>query len=309
MTRIDEVPAEPVAREALLVQSMPWVFVMIWSTGFIIAKYAMPHAEPMTFLFLRCTGVLLCMTPLVLLARVPLPRRHGVVDWRMVGHLAVAGLLMQTGYLGGVWAAIRFNMPAGLSALIVGMQPILTAVFASVAGERVTRPQWLGLLLGIIGVALVVSNKLDVAGMSALSLMFCVIALLSITAGTLYQRRFCPVFDLRMGSLIQFAAAGLSCLPLMFLFETRHVEWAPELIGALLWSIFAMSLGATSLLFLLIRRGAATRVSALMYLTPPTTALMAWLLFGESFRLTAVAGMALAAAGVALVIRKPSTSF
>ncbi|WP_428852866.1 DMT family transporter [Imbroritus primus] len=299
-------PDDTAQPDNLWLQMMPWVFVVIWSTGFIIAKYAMPHAEPMTFMFVRCAGVVLCMAPIALLTRVPLPHARGRIDWRAIGHLSVAGLLLQTGYIGGVWAAIRLGMPVGLSALIVGMQPILTAVYASATGEQVSARQWSGLLLGIVGVALVVSNKLDVAGVTPISLTLCVMALLSITVGTIYQKRFCPVFDLRMGSLIQFAAAGLVCLPLMFLFETREIEWAPELIGALLWAVLTMSIGAMSLLFLLIRRGAATSVSALMYLTPPTTALMAWGLFGESFRPAAMAGMVLAAAGVALVLRKPA---
>lgn len=292
------------ARRALWSASMPWLFVLIWSTGFIVARYGMPHAEPMTFLFLRFIGVLVLMVPFVWLARVPLPQRDGRADWRMVGHIAVAGLFLQTGYLGGVWAAVKLGMPAGMSALIVGMQPILTALISARLGERISMRQWLGLLLGIVGVGLVVANKLGASGLSAASVLLAVVALLSITFGTLYQKRFCSVFDLRMGSVIQFAASALACLPFMFLFETRHVDWTAEMIGALVWSVVALSIGAISLLFLLIRQGAATRVSSLMYLTPPTTAVMAWLLFGEHFSLLAASGMGLAAAGVALVIRR-----
>ena len=285
---------------------MPWLFVLIWSTGFIVAKYGMPYAEPMTFLFLRFAGVLVLMVPFVLLAGVPLPRAAGTAhaDWRMVGHLAVAGLLLQAGYLGGVWAAIKLGMPAGVSALIAGMQPILTALIATRLGERIGGRQWLGLLLGIAGVALVVANKLGTSALTPASLALAVGALLSITAGTVYQKHFCPVFDLRMGSVIQFGAAALACLPFMFLFETRAVQWTAAMIGALAWSVVALSIGAISLLFLLIRQGAATRVSSLMYLTPPTTAVMTWLLFGERFPPLAAAGMVLAASGVALVIRR-----
>ncbi|ULX53783.1 peptide ABC transporter ATP-binding protein [Cupriavidus taiwanensis] len=293
-------------RATLWVASMPWLFVLIWSTGFIVAKYGMPYAEPMTFLFLRFAGVLVLMVPFVLLARVPLPRATGstATDWSAVGHIAVAGLLLQAGYLGGVWAAIRLGMPAGVSALIVGMQPILTALIATRMGERIGARQWLGLLLGIAGVALVVANKLGASGLTPASLALAGGALFSITVGTVYQRHFCPVFDLRMGSVIQFAAAALACVPLMFLFETREVQWTAAMLGALAWSVVALSIGAISLLFLLIRQGAATRVSSLMYLTPPTTAVMAWLLFGERFPPLAAAGMALAALGVALVIRR-----
>ncbi|WP_265918858.1 DMT family transporter [Cupriavidus nantongensis] len=293
-------------RATLWVASMPWLFVVIWSTGFIVAKYGMPYAEPMTFLFLRFAGVLVLMVPFVLLARVPLPRVAGsdATDWRAVGHIAVAGLLLQAGYLGGVWAAIKLGMPAGVSALIVGMQPILTALIATRMGERIGARQWLGLLLGIAGVALVVANKLGTSGLTPASLALAGGALFSITVGTVYQRHFCPVFDLRMGSVIQFAAAALACVPFMFLFETREVQWTAAMLGALAWSVVALSIGAISLLFLLIRQGAATKVSSLMYLTPPTTAVMAWLLFGERFPPLAAAGMVLAALGVALVIRR-----
>ncbi|NOV24118.1 DMT family transporter [Cupriavidus necator] len=299
-------PGAASARAALWVASMPWLFVLIWSTGFIVAKYGMPYAEPMTFLFLRFAGVLVLMVPFVLLARVPLPRLAGstATDWRAVGHIAVAGLLLQAGYLGGVWAAIKLGMPAGVSALIVGMQPILTALIATRMGERIGARQWLGLLLGIAGVALVVANKLGASGLTPASLALAGGALFSITVGTVYQRHFCPVFDLRMGSVIQFAAAALACVPFMFLFETRVVQWTPAMLAALAWSVVALSIGAISLLFLLIRQGAATRVSSLMYLTPPTTAVMAWLLFGERFPPLAAGGMVLAALGVALVIRR-----
>ncbi|PZX28080.1 conserved hypothetical protein; putative TRANSMEMBRANE PROTEIN [Cupriavidus phytorum] len=293
-------------RATLWVASMPWLFVLIWSTGFIVAKYGMPYAEPMTFLFLRFAGVLVLMVPFVLLARVPLPRMAGstATDWRAVGHIAVAGLLLQAGYLGGVWAAIKLGMPAGVSALIVGMQPILTALIATRMGERIGARQWLGLLLGIAGVALVVANKLGTSGLTPASLALAGAALFSITVGTVYQRHFCPVFDLRMGSVIQFAAAALACVPFMFVFETREAQWTAAMLGALAWSVVALSIGAISLLFLLIRQGAATKVSSLMYLTPPTTAVMAWLLFGERFPPLAAAGMVLAALGVALVIRR-----
>lgn len=300
------------ARATLRTAAMPWLFVLIWSTGFIVAKYGMPYAEPMTFLFLRFAGVLVVMVPFVILARVPLPRLAGKAqgggqartDWRMVAHIAIAGLFLQAGYLGGVWAAVKLGMPAGVSALIAGMQPILTAVVAARMGERVSRRQWFGLLLGIAGVGLVVANKLSASGLSMASLLLAVGALFSITFGTLYQKRYCAMFDLRMGSVIQFAAAAVACLPFMFLFETRAVQWTLPMIGALAWSVVALSIGAISLLFVLIRQGAATRVSSLMYLTPPTTAVMAWLLFNERFPPLAALGMALAAGGVALVIRR-----
>ena len=294
------------ARDSLFVAAMPWLFVLIWSTGFIVAKYGMSYAEPITFLFLRFVGVLVCLLPLVWLARVPLPRRAGThdVDWTMIGHLAVAGVLMQWGYLAGVWAAVKLGMPAGMTALIVGMQPILTALYVSMRGERVTGRQWLGLLCGIAGVGLVVANKLHLAGVGVTTLALCVGALLSITIGTLYQKRHCPVFDLRMGACIQFGASALLCLPFMFLFETREVHWTAQMIGSLVWSVLALSIGAIFLLFALIRRSAATSVTSLLYLTPPTTAVMAWLMFGEAFSLIGALGMLVGVIGVAFVVRK-----
>ena len=249
----------------------------------------------MTFLFLRFSGVLLCMVPLVLIWKAPWPSKRQLV------HIAVAGLLLQAGYLGGVWAAVKQGMSAGLSALIVGLQPVLTAWLASWISERVNARQWVGLLLGILGVGLVVWAKLTLSGLTTFSFLFILMALVSITAGTLYQKRYCPQFDLRTGSVIQFAASALVCLPLMFIFETREVQWVPELIASLLWAIFALSIGAISLLFIMIRDGEATRVTSLMYLTPPTTALMSWFLFNEPMNAMILSGIAITMAAVLLV--------
>ena len=305
MTQVSSV-APASARGSLFFVAMPWLFVLIWSTGFIVAKYGMPYAEPITFLFLRFVGVLVCLLPLVWLARVPLPRHAGTgeTDWAAVGHIAVAGLLMQWGYLAGVWAAVQLGSPAGMSARIFALQPILPALYVSICGGRVSRRLWAGLLCGIAGVGLVVANKLHLAGVGVTTLALCVGALLSITVGTLYQKRHCPVFDLRMGACIQFGASALLCLPFMFVFETREVHWTLPMIGSLVWSVLALSIGAISLLFVLIRKGAATKVTSLLYLTPPTTAVMAWALFGERFPPLAALGMVIAACGVALVIRK-----
>ena len=280
----------------LWVACMPWLFVLIWSTGFIVAKYGMPYAEPMTFLFLRFAGVLVFMLPFVLLARVPLPQRQGRTDWRKVGHLALAGLFLQAGYGRGLGRG-----QAGHAGRRVGADRGHAAgadrADRHAAGRAHRCPAMAGLLCGIAGVGLVVANKLTVAGMSPASLLLALGALLCITIGTLYQKRYCPVFDLRIGSVIQFAASALACLPFMFLFETREVQWTAAMVCALLWSVLALSIGAISLLFVLLRQGAATRVSSLMYLTPPTTAVMARLLFGERFPPLAALGMALAVAG------------
>jgi drug/metabolite transporter (DMT)-like permease len=273
------------------------VFVLIWSTGFIGARYGMPHAEPATFLALRFAGVLVVMVPVVLWLRVPFPGRV------KVRHLAVAGLLIQGGYLLGVFEAVHRGMPAGVASLIVGLQPILTAVLGGLVGERVTRLQRLGLALGLSGVLLVVAERLTASGLTMTSVAADLGALVAITLGTLYQKRFVPAFDLRTGSVIQFAAGLLLVAPVTLLAESREIEWAPELIGALAWSIVALSIGATSLLFLLIRRGAATRVASLMYLTPAATAVMARILFGERLTVIMVLGIGLTALGVAIMVR------
>lgn len=285
---------------------VPVFFVLLWSTGFIVAKFGLPYAPPLTFLVLRCALALLVLVPLVLIGRAPWPRERA-------GHLAVSGLLLQGGYLIGVWCAIKLGMPAGITALIVGMQPILTAACAGLIGERVRPRQWLGLAFGLAGVALVVQAKMSLTGLSLQAPAWCLLALLSITAGTMYQRHYCPQFDLRTGTVIQFSATLALLLPLALVMEgldpaLASVQWTPHFIGALLWSVFGLSIGAIFLLFTLIRRSAATEVSSLLYLTPPTTALMAWLMFGEALSLAGIAGMALAVAGVVCVVKKQESS-
>lgn len=281
---------------------MPFVFVFLWSTGFVVAKFGLPYAPPLTFLLLRFVGVLLVLAPLVLIMRAPWPTGQA-------GHIALAGVLVQAGYLAGVWCAIKLGMPAGLSALIVGMQPVLTAFAAPLIGEKVHGRQWVGLTFGLCGVGLVVANKISLIGLTWPSIALCLMALVSITVGTLYQKRYCPQFDLRTGTLIQFAASLAVVLPFAIAFEQltpalQTVQWTPRFLGALLWSILALSIGAIFLLFALMRKRAATSVTSLLYLTPPTTALMAWAMFGEVFSLTSVAGMLLAVIGVYFVVKK-----
>lgn len=284
---------------------IPMFFVFLWSTGFVTAKFGLPYAPPLTFLILRCGMAVLVLLPVVLWSAAPWPRGR-------IGHMAVAGLLMQAGYLGGVWTAIRLGMPAGLSALIVGMQPILTAFAAPLIGERVRPRQWLGLVLGLSGVALVVYAKISLAGLAPAAIALCLLALVSITAGTMYQKRFCPSFDLRTGTLIQFAATVAAIVPLAVMLEgfdlsLSQVQWNARFVGALLWSVFGLSIGAIFLLFKLISRNAATQVTSLLYLTPPTTAVMAWLMFGEALSPAGLLGMAVAVLGVAFVVKKEKT--
>ncbi|MBB4642859.1 DMT family transporter [Rhizorhapis suberifaciens] len=281
-----------------LIQSVgtPALFVVLWSTGFIGARLGLPHAGPLTFLSMRyalAAGLLVLVS---LASRAPWPLR-----WTEVGHFAVAGLLVHGIYLGGVFLGISMGIGAGVSALIVGLQPLLTAALAGVLlGERVTPRQWLGLALGLFGVTLVLAGKVGQAPGSLLGSIACVAALIGITVGTLYQKRFCAGMDLRTGSVIQFVAAGLATAPLAFWLEDMHVRWDAEFVFALLWLVLVLSLGAVSLLYVLIRRGAASKVVSLFFLVPPSTALIAWPLFGETLGLSALAGMAITAIGVAL---------
>jgi drug/metabolite transporter (DMT)-like permease len=255
----------------------------------------MPYVEPATFLFWRFSGVLAAMAALSLVWKITWP------SWAQMKHIAIAGILLQFGYLLGVWFAVRLGMTAGLVAIIVGLQPILTAWFAAWVSEKVSPRQWIGLGFGFAGVALVVAEKISFAHIPFVSYVLAFIALLSITFGTLYQKKYCPVFDLRAGSSIQFGVSAVLCFICMYFFETGVMVWNASVTGALLWAIFPLSIGSISLLFMMIRKGAATKVTSLLYLTPPTTALMAWLLFDEPFTVLMAAGLGLTMTGVVLV--------
>jgi drug/metabolite transporter (DMT)-like permease len=283
-----------------LVAAMPAVFVLIWSTGFVVARLAMPQSPPMKFLAWRFFLSALCFTAWIVAARVRLPANR-----RQVMHLAIVGLLIQFGYLGGVWGAVKLGMGAGLAALLVGLQPVLTAYWISSRGGKVSARQWAGLALGFAGLALVVWEKLGIGEITGLNFSLAVGALLSITIGTLYQKRFVAPCDVRAAGLVQMSAALAVTLPLALL-ESEPMRVNAQLIGAMGWSVLAMTLGGSSLLYLLIQRGAATVVTSLMYLVPPCTAVMAWLLFREPITAFTILGMALAAVGVSLVVRAPA---
>ena len=281
---------------------MPWAFVLIWSTGFIVARFGMPHSPPLTFLSIRFALSALCFGLWVALSRAVWPQ--GRAQWM---HLAVVGALMHAGYLGGVWAAVKHGIGAGTVALLVGLQPVLTALWLtwSTSGtdaHRVAPRQWMGLALGLSGLTLVVWHKLGAGEVNTLNLGLSVFALLSITIATLYQKHFVLPCDVRTANLVQLLAALAISLPLALL-ETESLVWHPQLVGAVLWSVFGLTLGGSSLLYLLIQRGAATQVTSLMYLVPPCTAVLAWLIFDEALTLSMGAGMALTAIGVALVVR------
>ncbi len=287
-------------RNAAWLRAMPWVFVVIWSTGFIVARYGMPNSPPFTFLAWRYFFSIICFLMWIRFSRVQWPQ--GRMQWV---HLAVTGVFMHAGYLGGVWAAVKVGMGSGLSALIVGLQPVLTAVWLSSRGGHVSRRQWLGLLLGFMGLALVLARKFDGGvEVSAWSVTMATMALLSITTGTLYQKHFVTPCDVRSANTVQLAAALCVTLPLAGL-ETEAALWNVEMMGAMAWSVVGLTLGGSSLLYMLIQRGAAAAVTSLMYLVPPTTAVIAWFLFDEAITFVTIAGIALTALGVSLVVRPP----
>lgn len=273
----------------------PLLFVVLWSTGFIGARLGLPHTEPLTFLFVRYVAVVVLMLAIALASRAPWPQ-----GWRAWFHIGVAGLLLHGVYLGGVFIAISLGLPAGVAALVVGVQPLLTAIGAGwLLGETVLRRQWLGLLLGLGGVALVVANKLG-SGFGWQAIVPAVIALLAITAGTLYQKRFCPRFDWRSGAVAQFVPTALVTGLCAWLFETGRMDQTGDMVFALVWLVLVLSVGAVSLLNWLIRQSSAVNIASLFYLVPPCTAVVAWALFGESFSQLALAGMALVVGGVYL---------
>ena len=282
-----------------LLRAMPLVFVLIWSTGFVVARYGMPHAPPLTFLSWRYALSLLAFLVWIRLSGVAWPSER-----RQWLHLGVVGLGVHAGYLGGVWAAVRGGIGAGTVALIVGLQPVLTALWVSAMGHeaRITARQWGGLGLGLAGLLLVVWHKLGLGEVTPGNLALSGLALLAITAGTLYQKRFVKPCDVRTANTIQLLAALAVTAPLALL-ETGAVDLHPEFIGAMAWSVLVLTLGGSSLLYLLLQRGAATAVTSLMYLVPPCTALMAWVLFGDALTTTVLCGLVLTAVGVWLVVR------
>ena len=288
-----------------LLRAMPAVFVLIWSTGFVVARYGMPHAPPLGFLTVRYALSILAFLLWVLWAGAVWPQTRS--QWL---HLGVTGMLMHAGYLGGVWVAVKGGLGAGMAALMVGLQPLLTALWVNAGSRegtrRVSGRQWLGLALGLAGLLLVLGHKLRLGEAAPANIAAGAVALLSITAGTLYQKRWVQPCDVRTANTVQLLAALLVTAPLA-LVEQGRMDLHPELIGAMAWSVLVLTLGGSSLLYLLIQRGAATAVTSLMYLVPPTTAVMAWLLFDEALSLNVLAGLALTAAGVALVVRTAPT--
>jgi len=284
----------------LAIAAAPAVFVFLWASGFVGAKLGLRYAEPLTFLALRMAAVVALIAIVIAVSRPKWPNANSVM------HSVLTGLLVHGLYLGGVFVAIENGLSAGLVALIVSLQPILTSTIANrLLGERVMARQWLGLVLGLAGVFLILQAKIESGGATPLAWLAATVALLGITIGTLYQKRFGGGIDWRPALFIQYAAAAVLFAAGAALFETRAVQWTPQFLFAVAYLVLVLSLGAVWLLYFLIRRSAATRVVSLFYLTPPVTALLAWALFDERLAPLALAGMAVCVAGVFLVNWRP----
>jgi drug/metabolite transporter (DMT)-like permease len=294
-------PSQPTF-ESVAARAAPAIFVLLWSTGFIGTKYVLAGAEPLTYLAVRMAFAVLLMGAIAAIYRPKWPSRAGVI------HSAIAGLLVHGFYLGGTAVAIFHSVPAGLSALIPGLQPILTSTLANRwLGERVTPLQWTGLLTGLAGTLLVLHSR-SMSGEAGWGWLATCVALVSITLGTLYQKRYCSQIDWRAGNLIQFVAAGLLFAAGAWLFETRVIVWNREFVFGLAWLVIVLSIGSIGLLYWLIRHSAATRVASLFYLVPGVTAIMAYALFDERLDLLSIVGMVICAAAVLLVNRNPDTA-
>jgi len=278
----------------------PALLVFLWSTGFVAAKWGLPHAEPFTFVTIRFALAALLLAVIAVIVRAPWP-----TTWTEIGHTAVVGVLLHGIYLTGVFYSISRGAPAWITSLLTAVHPPLTALLAGpYLNERVTGRQWLGLALGVTGVFLVVWRGGSLLAAPPESLVACAIGLLALSGGALYQKRHATTTDLRTGLAIQLTAACLLTAPLAFAFETRVIDWNPAFVGALAWLTVVLSTVMFGLLFVLIRRGAAAKVASLFFLVPPVVALEAYALFGEQVSLQQAAGMAMAMAGVALVTRQ-----
>lgn len=286
--------------KAFLAKTAPAIFVLLWATGFLAAKLGVPYAHALTILSLRFALAAAMMIAIALLTGAPWPR-----SWRRVGHIAVTGILLHAIYLGACYIAIYAGMPAGMAALIVGFQPILTAAFAGpLLGERMRPVQWLGIFIGFVGLMMVLWERLVIDLSHPIALIMALLSLLGITAATIYQKRFCPNFDLRSGAAIQYIAASIVIVPAAFLLGIGDIVWAPAFIFALAWLVIVLSGISIALLSWMISRGAASKVASLFYLTPPIAAVGSYFMFGETLSSLALAGMAVIVSGLYLLNRK-----
>lgn len=286
--------------EALWYSFLPFVFVFFWATGFIGGKLGLPHAGPFTFLTIRFILVVALLTIIALAMGAPWPKREEILP------LAISGIFVHAFYLGSVFMSITTGVEAGVASMMAGLQPILTAaVVGPFLGEKVSPRQWAGLVLGFLGVTLVVQVKLAQGLGTPLGMFFAFMAAVTITAGTIMQKKFGGRMDLRTGSIVQFVASALVCAPIAIFVEDFRHEWTGEFIFAMAWLVVVLSVGTITMLFILIRRGAASKVASLFFLVPPATALLAYFIFGETLGPTAFAGMVLIVIAVAMVTWTP----
>ena len=294
----DHAPAQPqISRTVLAVVSA--LFIFFWASGFVAAKYGLPYAEPFTLMAARFVVATVIMVPACFILKASWPGSP-----RKAMHIMIAGIGIQVFYLSGVYDGLWLGVSTGVTAIVVGLQPLLTGVLAGfVLRERISRNNWIGLVLGFIGLALVVWDRVasptdTLWGMGAL-----LAALVGITLGTLYQKKYCGSFDIRTGVALQTVVSCIVMLGLAATFETMQIKWTADFVFAVLWSAVGLSVIASCLFYWLIQRGAATRVTSLIYLSPPTTALMGWAMFNEIMSWLAIAGMLVVMAGVAMAVR------
>lgn len=284
--------------KSLLLRAAPYLFILGWASGFPASRLGLEFAEPFTILWMRSLFVVVVVGTYAIAVRVPWPGA------KEIAHIAVVGVTLQCLYLGSMFMALGSGVSQGVAALIAGMQPLLTAAVVGVAlGETVTRRQWAGFLLGFAGLAIVVSERAGLGIGTTTGFMFAGLTPIFITAASLYQKKFCANSDLRIVMIVQQSAAGICNFCIAMTIESGEVAWSGGLVFALLWLAFILTVGATNLYYLMLRHGEASRVSSLFYLTPPTAVLLGWLTYGETMDAVALAGFAVAVAGVFLVTR------
>jgi drug/metabolite transporter (DMT)-like permease len=286
------------ADKSMLIRAMPFLFILSWASGFPITRLGLEFTEPFTLLWVRSALVLAVVVPFALIVRAPWPH------WKEVAHIAVVGVTLQCLYLGSMFSALDGGVSQGVAALVAGMQPLLTAAVVGVTlGEKVTKLQWAGFTLGFIGLFIVLSERLGIGAGTVTGFVFAGLTPIFITAASLYQKKFCANSDLRIVMIVQQAAAGICNFCIAMAIETGEIAWSAEVVFVWVWLVFVLTIGATNLLYLMLRHGEAARVSSLFYLTPPTAVFLGWVSYGETFGLVAIGGFAVAVAGVFLVTR------
>jgi drug/metabolite transporter (DMT)-like permease len=288
----------------MLAQGAPFLFVLAWSTGWVVAGFSARHADPLWFLFLRFSLAAMVIALIALAMGAPWPR-----DRRAIGHAMMSGVLLHAIYLAGVWWAVKNGVPAGVSGIMAGLQPVMTALLApALLGERITIRQAIGVALGFLGIVLVLLPKLvgvDPAAFRAISIPLAVNfgGMIAVTLGTFYQKRFVSGGDMRTTTAWQYIAAAIAMAPLVFFFGKPEAEWNQTLVLTMAWSVLALSVGGIFLFLYLIRRGEVSRATAYIYLVPAVSALMAFVAFGETLTTVQLVGMAVTAIGVWLATR------